>query len=404
MKTYGWKGLITGRKRGMIVFLLIFVLVADIILNAGIITVHGEEKKETGLTLYARSAALMDAENGRLLYGKDPDQKLPMASTTKIMTLIVTLENAQLSDEVTFSKRAAGMPDVQLNAREGEVFVLEDLCYALMLESYNDVAVAIAEHVGGSVEGFADMMNQKAVQLGLTNSHFVTPNGLDAEEHYSTARDLCTLASYAIRNPKFLEIIQMQAYTFHELKTGKNYSVYNKDAFLTQYDGAIGIKTGFTGKAGYCFVGAVKKDDHVLVSAVLASGWPPDKTRKWSDTKKLMDYGMAHYQKRTVGTGRTELMTLPVREGWESEVGIRADLKTLSLLLGEQEEVVVKKKILKCLDAPVEKGKVVGTIQYLLNGKVLEQFPVYTTEAVKKRDFGYWLTTVVSEFFGFGER
>lgn len=382
------------RKR--LCFFVIIFLLAGLFYTPGTVSAGGQ-KSET-LTLYAKSAALMDGENLRLLYGKDPELELPMASTTKIMTLLVTLENADLTGEVTFSARAAAMPDVQLNAREGDVFLLEDLCYALMLESYNDVAVAIAEHVGGSVEGFAMMMNQKAQQLGMTHTHFVTPNGLDADGHYSTAKDLCILGAYAIRNPKFLEIIQMQVYGFQEQRTKKSYSVNNKDAFLTQYDGAVGIKTGFTGKAGYCFVGAVKKEDRILVSAVLASGWPPDKTRKWSDTKKLMDYGCENYQKKECGREQITLPKLSVKDGVRPGVSIAAKLHTVPVLLGEKEQVTIRKQLLGTLEAPVEKGKLVGTIQYLLNGKILKQFPVYTTEAVKKRDYGYWLTKVLKAF------
>lgn len=385
------------RCRKRLCFFVIIFLLAGLFYTPGTAAAGGQKSKT--LTLYAKSAALMDGENLRLLYGKDPELELPMASTTKIMTLLVTLENADLTEEVTFSERAAAMPDVQLNAKAGDVFLLEDLCYALMLESYNDVAVAIAEHVGGSVEDFAVLMNQKAKELGMTHTHFVTPNGLDADGHYSTAKDLCLLGAYAIQNPKFLEIIQMQVYGFQEQRTKQRYSVRNKDAFLTQYDGAVGIKTGFTGKAGYCFVGAVKKDDRTLISAVLASGWPPDKTRKWSDTGKLMDYGCEEYQKKECGLSEITLSKLRVKDGTQPDVSVAADVHTIEVLLGEKEQVTVKKQMLRTLDAPVEQGKSVGTIQYLLNGEVLEQFPIYTTETVKKRDYGYWLTKVLRTFF-----
>ncbi len=242
------------------------------------------------LRLYAQSAVLMDADNGRVLYEKNGFQEMPMASTTKIMTCIVTLENASPDDVVTVSKYASTMPDVQLNIAGGEQYLLRDLLYSLMLESHNDVAVAIAEHVGGSVEGFAAMMNAKAKELGCEHTHFVTPNGLDADEHYTTAVELAKIASYAIKNEEFLKITNTAAWEFKDLKKSRSFSVSNKDRFLYMYDGAIGIKTGFTGKAGYCFVGAVDKNDKTFVSAVLASGWPPHKNYKWSDTTELMDY------------------------------------------------------------------------------------------------------------------
>ncbi|QHQ63798.1 hypothetical protein Ana3638_17605 [Anaerocolumna sedimenticola] len=252
------------------------------------------------IKLYAQSAALMDADTGRVLYEKNGYKEMPMASTTKIMTCIVALENAKLDDIVTVSKYASTMPDVQLNIREGEQFKLSDLLYSLMLESHNDVAVAIAEHVGGSVEGFAKMMNKKAKELGCEHTRFVTPNGLDAEGHYTTAVELAKIASYAVKNDEFIKITNTSAWEFQELKKGRTFSVSNKDRFLYIYDGAIGVKTGFTGKAGYCFVGAVKKDNKTFISTVLACGWPPHKSYKWSDTTKLMDFGMDNFELKQI--------------------------------------------------------------------------------------------------------
>lgn len=346
------------------------------------------------LSLYALSAALIDGENNRLLYGKEPDRKMPMASTTKIMTLVVVLEKGNLKDEVTFSKYAASMPDVQLNARAGDRFIMEDLCYALMLESYNDVAVALAEHVGGSKEGFAELMNEKAEELGLKNTHFVTSNGLDSEGHYTTARDLAHLASYALGIPRFVEITNTQSYSFSELNGKGSYTVRNRNAFLNMYPGAIGIKTGFTGKAGYCFVGAVRKDDRLLISVVLGSGWPPAKTRKWQDTKTLMDYGTVNFKKKIVGVENPALPALLVEDGKEESVKLASDAEPLSLLLKDNESVSVDFQLMKKLDAPVEKGKIVGRISYKIGGETLASYSVYTAEAVEKQDFLFWLKNV----------
>ena len=224
------------------------------------------------IKLNSLSALLMDGDNNRVLYEVNGFQEMPMASTTKIMTCIVTLEQGNLNDVVTVSSYAARMPDVQLEIRQGEQYYLKDLIYSLMLESHNDVAVAIAEHVGGSVEGFATMMNDKARELDCNNTNFVTPNGLDAEGHYITARDLAVIASYAINNKDFIAITNTSSYQFKEIKKGRGFSVSNKNRFLYMMDGAIGIKTGFTGKAGYCFVGAVKRLDRTLISVVLGCG------------------------------------------------------------------------------------------------------------------------------------
>ena len=280
-------------------------------------------------SLNAKAACLIDADSGMVLFAKNADEKLPMASTTKIMTALIALESSDLSDTITFSAHAASMPDVQLNAMSGEQFTLRDLLYSLLLESHNDTAVAIAEHVSGSTEAFADKMNEKAAELGLSSTHFVTPNGLDADEHYTTAKELCLIASYALQNQTFCKIIRTPAHSFANRTNTKQYHVTNHDAFLTNYAGAIGIKTGFTGNAGYCFCGAAKRGGITLISSVLACGWPPHKTYKWTDTKKLMDYGFTNYklvrltetpmlQKIPVHGGRSNIMqprrSVPARD------------------------------------------------------------------------------------------
>ena len=224
---------------------------------------------------------------------------MAMASTTKIMTCIIALEYGNLNEIVTASAYAASMPNVKLGLRSGEQFLLKDLLYSLMLESHNDVAVAIAEHIAGSVEDFAALMNQKARDIGAYNTNFVTPNGLDAPGHYTTATDLALIGAYAIKNTKFVEITNTASYTFSNNAGTRTFGVSNKNSFLNQMEGAFGIKTGYTGQAGYCFVGAVEEGNARFVSVVLACGWPPNKSWKWADTKVLMDYGTQNYVYKT---------------------------------------------------------------------------------------------------------
>ncbi len=222
------------------------------------------------LKVYARAALLMDASNGRILYEENGYEKLPMASTTKIMTCILALEYIKehettvWEEPVEVSGHAASMPKVKLGVQKGDKFLLEDLLYSLMLESHNDTAVAIAEYIDGSVPAFAQRMNEKARSLGCRDTNFITPNGLDAEAdgktHETTAADLARIAAYALKNEDFRKIIGTRSYTFPELSGRRTFQVYNKDRFLDLMDGAIGIKTGFTGKAGYCFVGALERD------------------------------------------------------------------------------------------------------------------------------------------------
>lgn len=345
------------------------------------------------IELNSLSALLMDGENNRVLYEVNGYQEMPMASTTKIMTCIIALEAGNLNDVVTVSSYAAGMPDVQLHIKAGEQYYLKDLLYPLMLESHNDVAVAIAEHIGGSVEGFATMMNDKARSLGCNNTNFVTPSGLDAEGHYTTAKDLAVIASYAIKNKDFITITNTPTYQFKELKKGRTFSVSNKNKFLYMMDGAIGIKTGFTGKAGYCFVGALKRSDRTLISVVLACGWPPRKNLKWADTKQLMTYGIENFEKKQIFE-EVNLDPVYVEDGQRAYIGL--DIKgDLNLLLGKNEKVSIEYELPKSLYAPVEKGSKVGVAKYYIDKKLYTEIPIFTTEESKKIDFNFCLKKII---------
>ena len=357
-----------------------------------------EEKKEKKMDLHAQSAVLIDAENGRVLYGKDETKELPMASTTKIMTCIIALEQGNLEDVVEVSSYAASMPDVQLNIKKGEQYKLKDLLYSLMLESHNDSAVAIAEHIGGSVEGFAALMNQKAADLGVYHTHFVTPNGLDAQGHYTTAADLARIGAYAIQNDEFLEITNTSSYSFSDVKGKRQFQVSNKDAFLTMMEGAIGIKTGFTGKAGYCFVGALKRKDKCFVSVVLASGWPPHKKYKWADTKKLMQYGIDNYERKNIFQYKDSFPVIPVEQGIRDEVSVEMEQGNLEMLLSKEDEAKVTYQWEEKLQAPVAKGQKVGSADYWINGEKQASFSIYTTQEVPKINFTWCLQNLLQKY------
>ncbi|MBE5921782.1 MAG: D-alanyl-D-alanine carboxypeptidase [Lachnospiraceae bacterium] len=360
--------------------------------------IAAEPESVPSLKLYASSAALIDASNGRLLYGKSPYEEMPMASTTKIMTCIIALEYGKSDDVVTVSSYAASMPDVQLNVREGEQYYLGDLLYSLMLESHNDVAVAIAEHIGGSVEGFAELMNQKADALGLGHTQFVTPNGLDADGHYTTAYELGIIGAYAIRNEEFLAITNASSHTFSSLDGVRSFTVNNKDAFLTQMDGAIGIKTGFTSKAGYCFVGALKHDNKTFISVVLASGWPPNKSYKWADTRTLMQYGLNHYSYRSVFSPVDSFKTLMVTNGQADSVNTWVD-GSLNILLRDDEQVDVIYDYKKTISAPVNTGDIVGYAHLTIDGDLFTSFPIRAASSVKQIDYSYYLDKVLYVLF-----
>ena len=349
--------------------------------------------------LYARSAVLMDADTGRILFGKNDNEVMPMASTTKIMTLLVTLEHADLDEIVEVSARAASMPDVQLHIREGERYRLQDLCYSLMLESHNDSAVAIAEHVGGTVGGFAAMMNQKAKHLGCYHTYFITPNGLDAEDehgkHSTTARDLARIMRCCIKNETFLSITREPSWTFTDMDGNRSFTVQNKNAFLQMMEGALTGKTGFTNEAGYCYVGALERGEKRLITVVLACGWPNHKTWKWMDTKALMNYGLEDYHKETVGSDRMALEPLSVMDGQKEKVEILTDAALEDFLLKEDDEFTMEVLVPDILKAPVQAGELVGSVAYYINGQIVDLFPVYTVSEVKKIDLEWRLRQVI---------
>ena len=387
-------------------FIKIFLtlILSCVIGLAGSLWVHGEESgedEESLSGLYARAAVLADGENGRILWGKNEDEPMAMASTTKIMTCLVALENAQLSDLVEISEYAAGMPDVQLNAVAGDSFYLEDLLYALMLESDNDVAVAIAEHVGGSVEAFAEMMNVRAEELGCTQTCFVTPNGLDAEGHCTTAAELAKIASEAIKNETFVKIINTESHSFSNIEGTRQYQVNNKDAFLQLMDGAFGIKTGFTGDAGYCFVGALNSEGRIYISVVLGSGWPPNKSYKWKDTVSLMNYGIEKYEKQRIGNEALDVGTITVNGGCRREAVLKADCPEREFLMGKDEETEIC--IVKDLsvEAPLAENTRVGWVYYKVGGETVERFPIQTAERVDTKSFGYCLKTMIRQWLTF---
>lgn len=370
-----------------------------------------EENSSASLQLYAQSAVLMDASSGRILYEKNAQKILPMASTTKIMTCILALEYGCLEDYAAASSYAASMPKVKLNVTSGEYFRLEDLLYSLMLESHNDAAVIIAEHIAGSTESFADMMNQKARDLGCFDTFFITPNGLDATAsakdgtekiHSTTAADLARIMSYCImdspKKEEFLAITRTSSYSFQSYRekdgefqpSGRTFQCNNHNAFLSMMEGALSGKTGFTGNAGYCYVGALKRDERTFVVALLACGWPNNRSYKWSDTRALMNYGLENFEYHRLSEvlyDESLLRALPVLNGQTGSLGTSCSARVEidrngkwgspdyvsseeGLLLKKGEQIQVSCQMEESLTAPVSAGTQVGTIRYLTDGKV----------------------------------
>lgn len=384
-------------------------------------TFHVRAEKENVIDpsqLYAQSAVLMDAESGRILFEKEGGNERPMASTTKIMTCILALEMGEKTDIVTVSEKAAAQPEVHLGMKKGDQFYLEDLLYSLMLESHNDSAWAIAEHISGSVEAFTDLMDQKAEELGCSHTNFVTPNGLDGKDgdgnHRTTAAELAKIMKYCImESPKreeFLKITRTRSKIFQDTTGKKQYSCTNHNAFLDMMDEALTGKTGFTGEAGYCYVGAVRKDDRTFIVALLACGWPNNKNYKWLDMKTLAQYGIDNYQyyyyweeasdreeiKRLEAGKKRKIKDAVTENGSVFEDGTVTTFLDISsqdmekrILKKTTENIEIEIQEKENIQAPLEKKTNLGKVKVKLNGTVLDQKTIISGEKVYKKDLAW---------------
>ena len=361
------------------------------------------------LNLYAKSAVLTDADTRRILYGKDAGTPMANASTTKIMTCLLAIESGKIQDTVTFSEHACSMPKVRLGCPTGTQFVLEDLLYSLMLESHNDTAAAIAEHVAGSVEAFADLMNERAADFGCQNTHFVTSNGLDRSdkkgEHQTTAYDLSLIMAACIQNDKFLEITETASKTISSIDGTFQAALNNHNALLSMLDGVISGKTGFTAKAGYCYVGAYRQNDRTYTFALLACGWPNHKNYKWEDSKALISYGNDHYENRTIlkeeehqtiDLNRTMVKTFGKNHYYfTNTLSVTKEACAFQILVSENDEITMNPQGQKELSFPVTEGDVVATEEILWNGLPVQTRRILADETLFASDYPWCLWEIL---------
>lgn len=369
-----------------IMFFLVFFILSNNIVFAN--------DKENSINVDAQSAILMDYKTGRVLYSKNADDPLAMASTTKIMTAIIAIENGNLEDTVKVSKNATKAPPVKMNLKENEEIKLKDLLYALMLQSSNDAAVAIAEHISGSVEIFCDNMTKKAKELGAKDTVFRTPNGLDSLDHHSTAYDMAVITRYALNNKQFMDIINKKQVSF---KTNmSNYDIINKNRLLSEYEGANGVKTGYTGKAGHCFVGSATQNDMTLISVVLASGWgEKGKKQKWVDTKNILNYGFNNFSYESILSQNDCLDTISVIKGEKDNMPLYYEKDIiLPLSKDEKEKISIKLDYIKSLQAPVKKDEKVGVANIYINDNLITQTNILTKEDINKKTFSSYINNI----------
>lgn len=344
---------------------------------------------QSAQALSAKRAILMDAQTGRVLMEKNADEKSLIASTTKIMTALVVCEQCNVLDRVKIPKEAVGIEGSSLYLKEGEVLTVQELLYGLMLHSGNDAAVALAIYCGGTVEGFVEMMNDKARLLGMTGTHYANPNGLDHPENYSTARDLATLAAYAMENPIFAKTAATKNITIGSRP------LKNHNKLLWMLDGADGVKTGFTKAAGRILVSSAQRQGRRLIAVTLHD--PND----WQDHIALLEDGFSNYSIRQILSEGEQVGTVEIAGGTEKEVPVlAAEDFFYAMAPGETAEVILPEPGFAY--APVVLGGAAGTAHICIGGKSVGTIPVVygrTVELERPRKYSLW-----QRWFGGTER
>ena len=322
----------------------------------------------------AQSAILIEASSGRALYEQNPDQQMLIASTTKIMTAIVALESCALDERVEITQ-AHMVEGSSMYLKPGETLTMEELLYGLMLCSGNDAALAVADYCGPGVEAFVEKMNDKAADLGMTNTSFANPNGLDADTHYSTARDMAALAAYAMQNETFARIVSTERITIG----GRTMVNHNK--LLGAYDGCVGLKTGYTKAAGRTLVSCAVRGDLQLIAVTLKDG------NDWADHTALFDYGFSHYTQQQLAAAGEEARRVPLLNGTAADAGVCYGA-SFSYPLREGETVETEWDLPAGVFAPVEEGAAAGEVIYRLNGTEIGRVPLYwsaSADALQQR-------------------
>lgn len=345
------------------------------------------------LNLNSRIALIYDRASGRILYEKNGNKQTPMASTTKIMTAIVVLENSNLTDVVTIDSKAAGIGGSRLGLKKNDKITVNDLLYGLMLRSGNDAAIALAIHVGGSVSGFAEMMNQKAIKLGLTNSHFVVPHGLDMQEHYTTAYELAKMADYALNIPKLKEIVGTKSYTV--TINGQAKTISNTNELLGNLYGVYGVKTGFTNGAGRCLVTACKRENLDIITVVLGADTKKIRT---SDSMKLIEYANKNYQMINIKTKVKEEFErwkslnqsrITINKGVQSNIELeieQLDYETIAVKNTEIDNVSIEINALYYLEAPIREKEVIGNLKITIGNETIKVLEIYNKTEIRKKE------------------
>ena len=365
-------------------------------------TIETTSNLDSSPKLNSRVALVYDRSSGRVLYEKNGDKQTPMASTTKIMTAIVVIENSNLNDIVTINAKAAGTGGSRLGLKKNDKITVQNLLYGLMLKSGNDAAVALAGHIGGSIEGFADLMNKKAIELGLINTHFVVPHGLDSEEHYTTAYELAKITDYALNIDKIKEIVGTKQYTV--TINGNAKTISNTNELLGNLNGVYGVKTGFTNGAGRCLVTSCKRDELDIITVVIGAD---TKKYRTSDSIQLIEYVNKNYKiidiKQIVEEKFDEWKRINkdriiINKGACDKIQLQLEslkYEKMAIKNTQIDNIEVEINSLFYLEAPVAEESVIGTAKIKLGEEVIEVLNIYNENQIKKKEIGNYFI----EFF-----
>ena len=341
----------------------------------------------------ARIAVAYDRKSGKVIYGKNENKRTAMASTTKIMTAIVLIENADLNQTITVSAKAAGTGGSRLGLKHNDKITMKDLLYGLMLKSGNDAAVAIAENVGGSIEKFADLINEKAKEIGLDNTHYVTPHGLDNPEHYTTAYELAKLADYALKNEIFAKVVNTKNYTVTINGYPKN--ITNTNELLGYLDGVNGVKTGFTNNAGRCLVTSVNRNEFEIITVVLQADTKKIRT---TDSISLIEYVYKNYElfniKEIVDKQFQEWCMINknrivINKCKNSNIELyktQLSNNIIPIKKTDKDNINIEINNLYYFEAPVEKDRIIGTLKVMLNDEVIEVVDIKVKNLIERKD------------------
>ena len=348
----------------------------------------------TDLGLNAKSAILMEESTGNILYESNPDERLPIASVTKVMTMLLIMEavdsgKISLDDMVTVSENAMSYGGSTMFLETGEQLTVNDMLKGIAVASANDGCVAMAEHLAGSESAFVDMMNEKAKELGMENTHFMNTNGLDEDDHYSSARDVAIMSRELMKHETIFNYTSIWMDT---LRGGK-FQLANTNKLIRFYDGANGLKTGSTSKALCCLSAAAKRNDMQLIAVVLGA---PTSAERFASAKSLLDYGFANYEVNTQITAGDEVQKIAVEKGVDKEVDVVAGDSCSTLVKKGQEDNITKEiKIDETTTAPIEAGQKIGTMTISRDGEVIADIDLNASSAVEKKGIGL----IIKDFF-----